>query len=74
MGFDLLHRLPTAYESQFSSKQLSSSIDGVGRCPLPFISKRVLVSLHVLIERLLAAGLPAVMLAPSQWRIDHLAT
>ena len=45
-GFDLLHRLPTADESQFSSKLLSSSIDGVGRCPLPLISKRVLFSPH----------------------------
>ena len=42
MGFDLLNRLPTADESQFSSKQLSSSIDGAGRCPLPLISKHVL--------------------------------
>ena len=61
MGFDLLHRLPTADESQFSSKQLSSSIDGVGRCPLPLISKRILFSPHVLIEQLLAVGLPAVL-------------
>ena len=64
---DLLHRLPTADESLFSSKQLSStgSIDGVGRCSLPLISKRVLFLSHVLIEQLLAVGLPAVKLAPS---------
>ena len=55
----------TADESQFSSKQLSSSIDGVGRCPLSLISKRVLFSLHVLIEQLLAVDLPVVKLAPS---------
>ena len=63
MGFDLLHRLPTADQRQFCSKQLSSSIDGVGRCPLPLISKRVhvLFSPHVLIEQLLAVGLPAVL-------------
>ena len=61
MRFDLLHRLPTADESQFSSKQLSSSIDVVGRCPLPLIFKRVLFSPHVLIEQLLAVDLPAVL-------------
>ena len=58
---------PIADESQFSSKQLSSSIDGVGRCPLPLISKRVLFSSHVLIEQLLAVGLPSVELSPSNY-------
>ena len=41
-GFDLLHRLPTADESQISLKQLTSNIDGAGRCQLPVISKHVL--------------------------------
>ena len=47
LGYDgrrvLLHRLPSADESQ---EQLSSSIDRADRCPLLLISKRVLFSPH----------------------------